>query len=66
MILAFVGAGIMTMESAIGVILGPNITGWIVVTVGFKMNIEALALPLTGSWRPGPDLSGTVCPVFKR
>ena len=53
MILAFVGAGIMTMESAIGVILGSNlgttITAWIVATIGFKLNIESFALPLIGS-----------------
>lgn len=52
MVLAFVGAGIMTMENAIGVILGSNIgttvTAWIVATVGFKVNIESFALPLIG------------------
>lgn len=53
MILAFVGAGIITMENAIGVILGSNIgttvTAWIVATVGFKLDIESFALPLIGS-----------------
>lgn len=53
MVLAFVGAGIMTMENAIGVILGSNIgttvTAWIVATVGFKLDIENFALPLIGS-----------------
>lgn len=53
MILAFVGAGIMTMENAIGVIIGSNlgttITAWIVATIGFKLNIESFALPLIGS-----------------
>ncbi len=53
MILAFVGAGIMSMESAIGVILGSNIgtsaTAWIVASFGFKLKIEAFALPLIGS-----------------
>lgn len=52
MVLAFAGAGIMSMSSAIGVILGSNIgttlTSWIVATFGFKMNIEALALPFVG------------------
>lgn len=52
MVLAFVGAGIMTMENAIGVILGSNIgttvTAWIVATIGFKVNIESFALPLIG------------------
>lgn len=53
MTLAFVGAGIMTMGNAIGVILGSNIgttvTAWIVATIGFKVNIESFALPLIGS-----------------
>lgn len=52
MTLAFVGAGIMTMENGIGVILGSNIgtttTAWIVATLGFKLSIEAFALPLIG------------------
>lgn len=52
MVLAFVGAGIMSMENAIGVLLGSNIgttiTSWIVATVGFKVNIESFALPLIG------------------
>ncbi len=53
MVLAFVGAGIMTMENAIGVILGSNlgttVTAWFVATIGFKVNIESFALPLIGS-----------------
>jgi len=52
MVLAFVGAGVMSMENAIGVILGSNIgttfTAWIVATLGFKIKIEAFALPLIG------------------
>lgn len=52
MVLAFVGAGIMTMSNAIGVILGSNIgttlTSWIVASIGFKVNIDAFALPLIG------------------
>lgn len=52
MVLAFVGAGIMAMENAIGVILGSNIgttlTGWIVATVGFKLNLEAFSLVFIG------------------
>jgi len=53
MILAFVGAGIMSVENAIGVVLGSNvgttITGWIVATIGFKLDIESFALPLIGT-----------------
>ena len=52
MVLAFVGAGIMMMENAIGVIIGSNVgttaTAWIVATFGFKMNIESFSLPLIG------------------
>jgi phosphate:Na+ symporter len=53
MVLAFVGAGIMTMENAIGVILGSNlgttITAWIVASFGFKLDIASFALPLIGT-----------------
>lgn len=52
MVLAFVGAGVMSMPNAIGVIMGSNIgttlTAWIIATVGFKVKIESLALPFIG------------------
>lgn len=52
MVLAFVGAGIMSMENAIGVILGSNIgttaTAWIMAFFGFNVNIENYSLPLIG------------------
>jgi len=52
MVLAFVGAGVMSMQNAIGVIMGSNIgttlTVWIVAIVGFKMKIESFALPFIG------------------
>lgn len=52
MVLAFVGAGILPMRNAIGVILGSNIgstfTGWIVGAIGFKLDLEAMAIPLIG------------------
>ena len=52
MVLAFVGAGIMAMENAIGVILGSNIgttaTAWIVAGIGFKLDIESFALIFIG------------------
>jgi phosphate:Na+ symporter len=52
MVLAFVGAGVMSMQNAIGVIMGSNIgttlTVWIVAIVGFKMKIEMFALPFIG------------------
>jgi phosphate:Na+ symporter len=50
MTLTFVGAGMISMQNAIGVILGTNLgttaTGWLVATIGFKINIEGLFLPL--------------------
>lgn len=48
-VLAFAGTGIVSLASAIGIVFGSNIgttvTGWIVATVGFKLDIESLALP---------------------
>jgi phosphate:Na+ symporter len=50
MVLAFVGAGIMPLRNALGVVIGSNLgttfTGWIVATVGFKFDVEDLALPM--------------------
>jgi len=52
MVLALVGAGVLTMQNALAVILGTNIgstlTSWIVATLGFKFNIETFALPIVG------------------
>ena len=52
MVLAFVGAGVLSMENAIGVMMGSNIgttfTAWIVATLGFKLRIESFAFPLVG------------------
>ena len=52
MVLAFVGAGVMSIEHAIGVIMGSNIgttfTAWIVAALGFKIKIESFALPFIG------------------
>lgn len=52
MVLAFVGARIFTLRNAMAIILGANlgttITGWIVATAGFKMNIEVIADPAIG------------------
>lgn len=60
MVLAFVGAGVMSMENGIGVMMGSNIgttfTGWIVATLGFKLKIESFALPFIGI--------GGICMVF--
>ena len=52
MVLAFVGAGIIPLRNAIAIIFGTNlgttITGWIVASVGFKLPIDSLALPILG------------------
>jgi phosphate:Na+ symporter len=52
MVLAFVGAGIISMQNALAVILGANLgttlDSWIVALVGFKVNIEKIALPVAG------------------
>lgn len=52
MVLAFVGAGIMQLRHAFGVILGSNLgttfTSWIVATLGFKVDIQAFAMPFIG------------------
>lgn len=68
MVLAFVGAGIMSMENAIGVIMGANVgttaTAWIVAFLGFKLNIESFALPLLGLGGILMILFGTASRIF--
>ncbi|GAB3271914.1 Na/Pi cotransporter family protein [Parahaliea aestuarii] len=50
--IGFANAGILSLERAIWVIFGSNVgttmTAWIVALVGFKLDIEAFALPLVG------------------
>ena len=45
----FVNAGLLTLFQAVGVIIGSNIgttaTSWLVALVGFKVDLQALALP---------------------
>ena len=52
MVLAFTGAGLLNLKSALGIVFGSNLgttlTGWIVATLGFKFDIADLALPLIG------------------
>ncbi len=52
-VLAFVGAGVIPMRSAIAMVFGANlgttVTGWLVALVGFKVEIEQLAFPLIGA-----------------
>ncbi len=48
--LAFVGAGILELRNALGIILGSNLgttfTGWIVTIIGFKLKLINYAQPL--------------------
>lgn len=52
MVLAFVGAGVMSMENAIAVMMGANIgttfTAWVVAFFGFKLKIDSFAFPFIG------------------
>jgi phosphate:Na+ symporter len=50
--IGFVNAGMLTLGQAVWVVFGSNVgttmTGWIVATIGFNVNIEFLALPMIG------------------
>lgn len=52
LVLAFASAGILPLLNAVGILLGANLgttfTGWIVAVFGFKMDLEAIALPILG------------------
>ncbi|MEZ5525541.1 MAG: Na/Pi symporter [Pseudomonadales bacterium] len=52
LVLAFASAGIIPLYNGIGVILGANVgttaTGWLVTMLGFKLDLEQLAIPLVG------------------
>lgn len=74
MTIGFVGAGLLSFPQAMGVVFGANvgttITGWMVVLLGFKLELARLALPLLfaasllsalgrGAWiRAGTFLAG--------
>lgn len=50
--IGFVNAGLLSMRQTLGILYGANIgtsmTGWLVAVVGFKFNIQAVALPMIG------------------
>lgn len=50
--IGFVNAGLLTLSQAVWVLFGANVgttmTGWLVAIVGFKLQIEAFAMPLLG------------------
>jgi phosphate:Na+ symporter len=52
MVLAFVGAGLLTLGNAIavtmGAMVGTTLTAWIVAVFGFSFKIDALAMPMIG------------------
>lgn len=49
-VLAFVGAGILELRNALGVIFGANLgttlKGWVVATLGFTLDLDAWAEPM--------------------
>lgn len=51
LVLSLAGAGVIQMQNALAVMMGSNVgstfTNWIVATLGFSLNIETLAFPLT-------------------
>ena len=62
MLLSFVGAGMLSMRNAIGVVLGANVGGtfnsWLVALLGFNANITKFTLPVIG-------LAGIALIVFR-
>ncbi len=50
--IGFVNAGLLNLAQALGIVYGANIgttmTGWLVAVVGFKLKVEAFALPMIG------------------
>lgn len=50
--IGFVGAGMLSLPSALGVVFGANVgttvTSWIVATIGLKVKMNTFALPLVG------------------
>ncbi len=50
--IGFVSAGLLSFQQSVGVIFGANLgttsTGWMVSTLGLKLKISAVAMPLVG------------------
>ena len=61
--LAFVGAGMLQLKNALGIILGANLgttfTGWLVATIGFKLELSVYALPMIAVGALGKVFSKT-------
>ncbi len=51
-VLAFVGIGIIPLVNAIGIVIGSNLgttfTGWVVATLGFKLDMSQYIYPILG------------------
>ncbi|MFN8845918.1 MAG: Na/Pi cotransporter family protein [Bdellovibrionales bacterium] len=66
MVIAFAGAGILTLTNSLGLILGANLgttfTGWIVAYLGFELSTDNLVFPLMSIGGIGLALIG---PRFK-
>lgn len=49
LVLAFLGAGMLTLKNGLGVILGANLgttfSGWVIATLGFKIDIADFSYP---------------------
>jgi phosphate:Na+ symporter len=62
MVLSFVGAGVLSMRNALGVVLGANIGGtfnsWLVALLGFKVDLGNATYPIIG-------IAGLAMVVFK-
>ncbi|MCK5856261.1 MAG: Na/Pi cotransporter family protein [Bacteroidales bacterium] len=52
MVVSFVNAGLISLVASVGIIMGANIgttvTAWIIATLGFKVSLSFLSLPLIG------------------
>ena len=51
--IGFVNAGLLNLSQALGIVYGSNVgttmTGWLVAAVGFKLKVDAFALPMIGA-----------------
>jgi phosphate:Na+ symporter len=63
MVVAFVGAGMMSLVSGVGVMIGANFgsvgTSWLVTLLGFKFSVSSAAMPIIGVAGLGLLLSGS-------
>lgn len=52
LVIAFAGAGIISLSNSLGIILGANlgttVTGWLVSAIGFKIDAQSFVYPMIG------------------